>query len=111
MNLPTKQKQNNRTDLSLPKKVGVDEGSIKSLELADANYYTGFPGGSEVEDLPAIQEMLVQSLGQENTLEKEMAIHSSTLAWEIPWTEEPCGLCSPWGHERVRYDLATRPQQ
>ena len=61
MNLPTKQKQNNRTDLSLPKKVGVDEGSIKSLELADANYYTGFPGGSEVEDLPAIQEMLVQS--------------------------------------------------
>ena len=36
-----------------------------------------------------MQEMQVQSLGQENPLEKEMAIHSSSLTWEIPWTEEP----------------------
>ena len=38
------------------------------------------------------QEMQVQSLGQEDPLEKEMATHSSILAWEIPWTEEPGGL-------------------
>ena len=38
---------------------------------------------------PSMQEMRVQSLGQEDPLEKEMAIHSSTIAWKIPWTEEP----------------------
>ena len=41
-----------------------------------------------------MQEMGVQSLGREDPLEKEMAAHSSTLAWEIPWTEEPGGLQS-----------------
>ena len=45
-----------------------------------------------VKNLPAMQETRVQSLGQEDHLEKEMAIHSSTLAWRIPWTEEPGGL-------------------
>ena len=43
-----------------------------------------------------MQETLVQSLGQEDPLEKEMATHSSMLAWGIPWTEELVG-CSPWG--------------
>ena len=47
--------------------------------------------------------MRVQSLGQEDPLEEEMAIHSRILAWKIPWTEEPDSL---WGH-RVRHDLAT----
>jgi len=42
----------------------------------------------------AIQEMQVQSLGQEDPLEKDTATHSSILAWEIPWTEEPSGLQS-----------------
>ena len=42
-----------------------------------------------VKNLPAMQETLVQSLGQEDPLEKEMATHSSILAWRIPWTEEP----------------------
>ena len=42
-----------------------------------------------VKRLPAMQEMQVRFLGQEDTLEKEMPIHSSTLAWKIPWTEEP----------------------
>ena len=46
-------------------------------------------GGSVVKNLPAKQEMWVQSLGWEDPLEKEMATHSSTLAWEIPWIEEP----------------------
>ena len=47
--------------------------------------------------LPAMQETRVQSLGQEDPLEKEMATHSSILAWKIPWMEEPSGLHSPWG--------------
>ena len=45
-----------------------------------------------VENLPAVQETRVQSLGQEDPQEEEMATHSSILAWEIPWTEEPGGL-------------------
>ena len=48
----------------------------------------GFPGGSVVKNLPAIQEMQIQSLGQEDPLEKQMATHSSILAWDIPWAEE-----------------------
>ena len=47
-----------------------------------------FPGGSVVKNPPAKQEKWVRSLGQEDPLEKEMAIRSSILAWEIPWTEE-----------------------
>ena len=43
-----------------------------------------------------MEEMRVQSLGQEDPLEKEMATQSSILAWEIPWTEEPGGLQSMW---------------
>ena len=48
-----------------------------------------FPVAQMVKNLPAMQETRVQSLGQENPLEKGMAIHSSILAWRIPWTEEP----------------------
>ena len=45
-----------------------------------------------VKNLPAVQETQVQSLGWEDPLEKKMSTHSSILAWEIPWTEEPGGL-------------------
>ena len=45
-----------------------------------------------VKRLPTMQETQVQSLGWEDTLEKEVATHSSTLAWKIPWTEEPGGV-------------------
>ena len=55
---------------------------------------------------PAMQETQVQFLGREDPLEKEMATHSSILAWEISWTEEPGGLQS-MGSQRVRHDLAT----
>ena len=55
-----------------------------------------------VKRLPTMQETGVQSLGQEDPLEKEMATHSSTLAWKIPWTEEPGSLQS-MGLQRVRY--------
>ena len=47
-----------------------------------------------VKNLPAMQEAQVRSLGQEDPLEKEMATHSSLLAWRLPWTEEPGGLQS-----------------
>ena len=47
-----------------------------------------------VKNLSAMQETMDQSLGQEDPLEKEMAIHSNVLAWRIPWTEEPGGLQS-----------------
>ena len=52
-----------------------------------------------VKHLPAMRETWVGSLGWEDLLEKEMATHSSTLTWNIPWTEEPGGLYSPWGHK------------
>ena len=54
-------------------------------------------------NLPARQEMQVQSLGWEDLLVEEMATHSSILAWEMPWTEEPGGLQSMGSH-RVRHD-------
>ena len=69
----------------------------------------GFPGGSVVKNLPAVQEMWVQCPGQKNPPEKEMATHSSILAQEIPWTEEPRGLQS-MGSQRVRHNLATKQQ-
>ena len=50
-----------------------------------------------VKNLPAMQETWVRTLGQEDPLEKAMAIHFSVLAWRIPWTEEPGRLYSPWG--------------
>ena len=52
----------------------------------------GFPGSLVVKNPPAKQETWVLSLGREDPLEKEMATHSSILAWEIQWTEEPGGL-------------------
>ena len=52
----------------------------------------GFPGGSVVKNLPAMQEMWVRSLGREGPMEKEMAAYTSVLAWESPWTEERSGL-------------------
>ena len=57
-----------------------------------------------------IQETLIQSLGLEDPLEKDMATHSNILAWEIPWTEEPGGLQS-MGSQRVRHDRASQKQQ
>ena len=56
-----------------------------------------------VKRLPTMQETWVQSLGQEDLLEKEMATHSSILAWKIPWTEEP-GRIQSMGSQRVGHD-------
>ena len=65
----------------------------------------GFPRSS-VKNLHVMQEIQVWSLGWEDPLEKKMAPHSSTLAWKIPWTEEPGGLQS-MGSQRVTHDWAT----
>ena len=72
--------------------------------LVRTSHHERLPAGSEVKNLPAMQEM------QEDPLEKEMAIHSSILAWEIPWTEEPAWLQSI-GLQRFGHDLATKQQQ
>ena len=56
-----------------------------------------------VKRLPIMWETQVQSLGQEDVLEKEMATHSSTLAWKIPWTEEP-GRLQSLGSQKVGHD-------
>ena len=66
----------------------------------------GFPSGSAVKNLPAMQEpqeMQVQSLDQEDPLEKGMATHFSILAWRTPRTEEPGGL-QPIGTQKVGHD-------
>ena len=70
-------------------------------------YKAGFPGGSVVKKKAihlAMQETWVGSLGQKDPLKKEMATHSSIPAWETPWTEEPGGLYSPQGLQRVGHD-------
>ena len=72
-------------------------------ELGGALAKTGREVAQMVKRLPTMQETWVQSLGQEDPLEKEMATHSSTLAWKIPWTEERHRLQS-MGSQRVRHD-------
>ena len=62
----------------------------------------------KIKNLPAMQETRVPSLGWEDPLEKEMATHSSILAWRIPWTEES-GRLQSTGSQRVRRNLATKP--
>ena len=56
--------------------------------------------------LPTMRETRILSLGQEDPLEKKIATHSSTLAWKIPWMEEP-GRLPSMGSQRVRHDRAT----
>ena len=56
-----------------------------------------------VENLPAMQGTQLQSLGREDPLEKDMATHSSVLAWRVPWTEEP-GRLQAEGSQRVRHN-------
>ena len=70
-----------------------------------------FTCGLVEKNLPANVETRVQSLGQEDPLEKEMATHSSTLAWEIPWTADPGGL-QPMGSENLpTYDTTQFKKQ
>ena len=78
-----------------------------------SNFLYGSQMAQRVNNLPVMQETqetLVQSLNWEDSLEEEMAIHSSILAWRIPWTEEPGGLQS-LGSQRVRHDWARLSKQ
>ena len=72
--------------------IGTERDSCLNQALLKYFIFTNFS--------PAMQETQVQSLGEEDPLEKEMTMHSSILAWKIPWTEEPGGLQS-MGSQRV----------
>ena len=67
--------------------------------MAHRKYLINVGYAQSVKNLPAMQETWVRFLGQEDPLEKEMANHSSILAWKIPWTEEPGGLQSTGSQE------------
>ena len=97
-------------------KVLVTEGYLfceRLLSWRSVCVQSAFPGfmsssstslvDQTVKCLPAKQETGVRSLGWEDPLEKEMATHSSTLAWKIPWTKEP-GRLQPMGSQRVGHD-------
>ena len=89
----------------------MSQDSFQGLHKVDSNDPPPGPVSRQncvfVENPPAIQETWVQSLGWEDTLEKQMATHSSILAWRIPWTEEPGDLLS-MGLQRVRHDRVTK---
>ena len=77
------------------------------LQLWEGNMFKGFPGGSVVKNLPAMQEMLLWSLSWEDLLEKHTATHSSILAQRIPWTEAP-GRLQSIGSQRVRHEWSNQ---
>ena len=80
--------------------------SQKLLGCFRQAYDVTSPLAQTVKRLPTMRETRVRSLGQEDPLEKEMATHSSILAWKIPWTEEPGWLLSMGSH-RVGHDGVT----
>ena len=87
----------------------LSQSSLQTLPHAQGGYFF-YPQAESlqtiapmVKNLPVMQEIRVQSLGQEDPLEKEMAIHSSILAWRISWTEEPGGLQSK-GSQRIGHN-------
>ena len=84
-----------------PKDCSPPGSSVYGILQARILGWLDFP--QMVKRLPTIRETWVQSLGQEDLLEKEMATHSSILAWKIPWMEEPGGLQS-MGSQRVRHN-------
>ena len=72
--------------------------------------YLPTPGGSVVNNLPAMQEMRIRSLGQEDLLQKDMATRSCILAWEISWIEEPGRLQSIGLQKSYRHNWVTKQQ-
>ena len=78
--------------------------------MVKKNLYHGVSSKEPACQCRRSKETWVRSLGWEDPLEKEMSTHSSILAWEIPWTEEP-GRLQCAGSQRVRHDLATKQQQ
>ena len=88
-------------DPGRPQSMGSQSGKVSSVIIRYVIYYR-LPWWLR-KCLPTMQETRVQSLGQEDPLEKEMATHSSTLAWRIPWREEP-GRLQSMGSQRVGHD-------
>ena len=84
--------------------------SLTPMSINKMHVFPGSPSCSVVKNPSAKQEMGIRFLGREDPLEKEMATHSSILAWEIPWTEEP-GVLQSMGSQRVRHNLAIQQQQ
>ena len=90
--------------LQLTRDVASRGSHFSSIVLADYfGIYWASLVAQTVKHLPAMRETWVRSLGREDPLENEMATHSSTLAWKMPWTEEPCKLQST-GSQRVGHD-------
>ena len=83
---------------------------VSRVSLLSSSYFfcweLGFPVAQTVKCLPAMRETQVRTLGREDPLGKEMATHSSILAWKIPWTEDP-GRLKSMGSQRVGHDWAT----
>ena len=79
---------------------------LEKIELRNTELNDWLIVAQMVESLPAMWGTEVQSLNWEDPLEKEVATHSSILAWEIPWTEEPAGLQS-MGSQRAGYNWVT----
>ena len=77
--------------------------SVYSIKFFTLNYMLYSLVAQRVKRLPAVWEIWVRSLGQEDPPEKEMATHTSTLAWKIPWTEEP-GRLQSMGSQRVGHN-------
>ena len=101
-NISTKVKNNIFTKWKLCARVYLFTHHLKSIFCL----FLSFAVAQTVKRLPAMQETWVRSLGQEDALEKEMATHSSTLAWRIPWTKEAGGLQS-MESQRVGHNWAT----
>ena len=103
--LPTKRQTNTKTSSGMIKNLYSRVKSNKwNSNFINSVRLQGFTRASLVtqlvKNLPAIQETWVQSLGQEDPLENEMAIHSSILPWRIPWTRSLVSY-SPWGHREL----------
>ena len=84
-------------------KVSVTAHWVKQLKLYSTFTKEGFPGGSDGKESVCNAGDLVRSLGLEDPLEKELATHSSILAWRIPWTEKP-GRLQFMGWQRAGHD-------
>ena len=87
-----------------------ESDTTERLNITNIINALDFPGGSVIKNPTAKWETQVQSLGGEDSLEKQMATHSSILAWETPWTEKPGGLQS-MGSQRAGHDLGTEQQR
>ena len=84
-----------------PSKTKRMQGFVRGVGRLSLEGFRVSCGGSLVKNPPAMQEAWVQSLAQEDPVEKGMVTHSSILAWRIPWSEEPSRLHSPWGHKEA----------